>query len=293
MNSKAYERARNSLYGNMVRLIIRATRSSMGSRVTPGLLDQIFRQTKPIVDSSRTLARDISYRDYREFVGDTDLIPPLELNRFTDELWRGSLERHTNDFETLSAGAVEQIAMSADYWARDAEWGQRADVAKKDPRIWKVARVDPEPPSCPFCTLLNSRGPVYVSMESGSRTLHGGDQCLLIWVQKGQTDYPHKRSTDIAMEAYKRAVKSLGEEKRTPENILKALKAEQGETGPGKVRTNVKNNVASEQSIRVREVKSALTKLESLKTSTESGTRIRDEQVTRYRDIINSLEGAP
>lgn len=291
MNPRAYDRARKSLYARMVKAVIRVTRPSMGSRVTPDLITQLVSQTKPIVDTARGMARDLAYRDYRDFVDrSADLVPPLELNRFTDELWRSSIEKRTEEMATLSAGAVEEIALAADYWARDAEWGQRADVAKKDPEIYKVARVDPEPPSCPFCTLLNSRGPVYVSMESGSRTLHTGDQCMLVWVRKGQTDYPYKRSTDIALEAYKRAVKAV--DQATPEKILKFLKEERENTGPGSVREGVRNSVVAEQAVRLSEVRSALTKLEKLPTQTEVGTRAKNAQIERYRDILRSLEGA-
>lgn len=294
MNSERFERARNSLYGRMINAVIRATRPSMGERITPDLLSRLHSITKPIVDAGRELARDISYQDYQEFVNRTDsLVPKLELNRFTDELWTGSLERHTNEFETLAPGAIEQIAMSADYWARDAEWAQRADVAKKDPEIYKVARVDPEPPSCPFCTLLNSRGPVYVSMESGSRTLHAGDQCELIWVRKGDEDYRHKRSTDLSREVYKRAVKAVPEgERKDTKAILAALKTERDSGKPGAVLTAVRSSVLAEQSVRLSEIRSALAKLERLPTSTEGGTQARDRQIARYRDIINSLEGA-
>jgi hypothetical protein len=243
VNNSGFRRARDSLFDQLTRLTVRSLIRLSGLPIDSRTLEIARRSTQRIVDTARTRGRDLAWRDYALVVG-SDPIERLELNRFTEELWAGSIEKATEDHETWNDEAIREIALKADYWARDAVWGQRVDAAKKDPRVGRVARVDWNPPACPFCTLLNSRGPVYISESSAMRTLHIGDECDLVFVPRGtEESYPGKESTDQALSAYKDAVKAVPT--GSPDAIMAELKKQQPDRPVGRIKENIQNTLTS------------------------------------------------
>lgn len=287
MNDEKLRKARTNLYLRMASRLIKAMSPFLGSKPDPKAL---ARKSRPFVVAAREQARDLAYRDYLLFVNNEDPVPKMQLNRFTDELWDGSVESVIENVEVFGADQVEELAMKADYWTRDAEWGQRVDVAKKDTRIEKVARVDFKPPTCPFCTLLNSRGADYLSMDSAARTLHEGDTCSLIWVAKGDKNYPGHEQTAEAKRRYDEARKKLGSSANTT-TILKELAAQDPDRPEGSIKKNVRENVKSVTASKVTEAKARLATLEKLNPKSESARKYRDEQIARNQDILKALEG--
>ncbi len=287
MNDEKLRTARTNLYLRMASRLIRAMAPFLGTTADP---KKLARASRPFVTAAREQARDIAYRDYLKFVDNQDPVPKMELNRFTDELWDGSVEKVLEDAEFFGADQVEDLAMKADFWARDAEWGQRVDVAKKDPRIEKVARVDFKPPTCPFCTMLNSRGAAYLSMDSAARTLHDGDTCSLVWVAPGQKDYPGSESSVEAKRRYDEAVKKLGPAANTT-TILKELSAQNPDRPMGSVKKNARNEAKDVSASKITEAKARISTLEKLNPKSDSAIKYRDEQLARNRDILKALEG--
>lgn len=292
MNTERYRTARNNLYLNLVRSVIRTMVPFLGQPVTPESTKRLSRATRGFVTTSRKMAQDIAYRDYLEFINREDPRPKLELHRFTEELWDAATEKAIEERESFTPDVAEQLALSADYWARDAEWGQRVDVAKNDDRIERVARVDFRPPTCPFCTMLNSRGAVYLSAESGARTLHTGDTCTLIFVAVGDEDYPGKESTDIALDRYKKAVEKLGEEglPANTSNVLKALKEQEPDLPMGVIRRTAETASKEASDNAVRDAKSKLAALEKMNPRSSSARATRDEAIARYQKTLEVLE---
>ena len=271
----------------MASRLVKAMVPFIGSKPDPKV---VARLTRPFVVATRQQAQDLAYRDYLVFIQNKNPVPKMEQNRFTDELWEASVGKVTDEVEVLDVDHVQELAMKADYWARDAEWGQRVDVAKKDSRIDKVARVDFKPPTCPFCTLLNSRGASYLSMDTAARTLHDGDTCSLIWVKKGQTDYPGHETSAEAKRKYDKAVESLGSAANTT-TILKAL-AEQDPNRPtGSVKANIEKSIKTDTAAQLKAVSARISTLEKLDPKSDSARKYRDEQLARNRDILKSLEG--
>ena len=250
----------------------------------------IAKLTRPFVVATRQQAQDLAYRDYLVFIQNKNPVPKMEQNRFTDELWQSSVKKVTEESDLLDSDHVQELAMKADYWARDAEWGQRVDVAKKDPRIDKVARVDFKPPTCPFCTLLNSRGAAYLSMDTAARTLHDGDTCSLIWVKKGETNYPGHETSAEAKRRYDKAVKDLGSAANTT-TILKALAEQDPDRPTGSVKANIEKALKTSTADQVKAVTARISMLEKLDPKSDSARKYRDEQLSRNRDILKSLEG--
>jgi hypothetical protein len=287
MNNETLRLARTNLYLRMAARMIKALSPLIGSKPDPKAVAKL---TKPFVVVTRKQAQDLAYRDYLAFIQHKNPVPKMELNRFTDELWNGSVDKATKDMETFGADQVEELAMKADYWARDAEWGQRVDVAKKDSRIDKVARVDFKPPTCPFCTLLNSRGAKYLSMDTAARTLHEGDTCSLIWVAKGQTDYPGHETSAEAKRRYDQAVKSLGSAANTT-TILKALAEQDPDRPTGSVKANVQKSVKAATQGQIDTVTARISKLEKIQPKSDSARKYRDDQLVKNQDLLKSLEG--
>jgi len=154
-------------------------------------------------------------RQYREAIGsDGKPFKPVVLNRFDDKVWIQSIEKALRDPETdsldvtITTDHLDEISRKADHWARDAERGTLIDFAMRDPRFEGWARIDPEPPSCPFCTVLISIGPK--RSDPNQAHFHIGDTCEVQLVLKGQEDYPGAEQVAEAQAKYEKAVKANG-----------------------------------------------------------------------------------
>jgi hypothetical protein len=291
VNNETLLRARNKLYPGVVRQLIRVLSPFFGRELEPETLADIARKTYPVINRSRSLAQNLAYQDYSRFVGGRKLVPKMQLNRFTAELWQGSIAKAAEDRSVLAVEMAEELALSGDFWTRDAEWGQRVDSANKDTRIWKVARVDFDPPSCPFCTLLNSRGAVYLSGEAALRTLHKGDQCSLVFVAKGETDYPGKASTDQAKALYKQAVKAAPT--GSTDDILKALgELDSPDRQKGVVRKNARKAAEEAKASEITATKARLSRLEKLNPSSAAAQKYQADQLDLTHKILSALEAS-
>lgn len=288
MNNRTLARARDSAYANLIRAVIGSIARLFGQPVTPASIEVVRSTTQPIIATTREVVRDLVYRDYVQVIDRTNPVDPLELNRFTDELWRSSIEKAVEDHDRFDTAAFEQIGLSADYWTRDAEWGQAVDVSKKDPRLGRIARVDPIPPTCPLCTLMNSRGPVYVSQESFARTLHTGDTCEPVFVPVGTDDYPGKDHTDLARGRYERAVKAAPN--GSTEAILEALRDQEPNRPPGRTRRAVTTVVKDTRDSELKQIRARIAALESINPTTESAIKYKREQLARNQKLLSDLE---
>ena len=292
MNDEKLRKARDTLYLRTVSRVIQALGPFIGLPVTPGLAKRIARKTSPLVKAGRSNAQMLAYRDYLKFVNNEDPVPKMDLNRFTDELWENSVTKEIGEAEFFSTEAAEGVGMSADFWSKDAEWGQRYDSAKRDKRIWKIARVDFEPPSCPWCTLQNSRGPVFHSADSYARTLHAGDTCTMVWVQQDDPDYPGKENTELAERRYKDAVSSVNEAggRATAENVLKALRDQEPDRAEGVAKRNARRAARAAAQSKVTQTKALISKLERQNPKSESAKARVAELLERNRKLLSVLE---
>lgn len=287
MNDEKLRQARTNLYLRMAERLIGAVTPFLGTNADPKALAKV---TRPYVLAARKQAQNLAYRDYLLFIENEDPVPKMEQNRFTDELWEGSVGKALLDVNVFGVDQAEELALSADYWARDAEWGQRVDVTKKDDRIGKLARVDFIPPTCPFCTMLNSRGPVYLSAESAMRTLHTGDTCTCVFVGKDQTDYPGIESTKLAKDRYDKVVKSLGTSANTT-TILKALAEQEPNRPEGSVKVNARNAATKVAASKLAKTKAQIATLERVNPKSDSAIKYRDAKLSQAREVLRALEG--
>lgn len=287
MNTAKFRQAKELVYTNLVTQVAQKIAQFIGLPITPGLLKTLHKTTKPIVDAGRVKAQAVAYQDYLAFIKSKDPVSRLELNRFTDELWQGSLEKLTKDEDTFTPDIAVDVALRSDYWARDAEWGQRVDSAKKDDRIGKVARVDHEPPTCAYCTLLNSRGAVYLSGATAARTLHVADTCSLEFVAKGSTDFPGKALSLEAKAKYDEARKRA--DPPTTDNILRELNKAGSSDKTGRVKAHAQDQIAANSSSKLQEAQARVRTLEAIQPKSDSAKKYKEEQLAKNRQLISQL----
>lgn len=287
MNREPARKAADKLYTRMIFRVLHSIAPFLGLPTTSETLKDIANATRALVQASRKTIQNLAYEDYSSVVGGTDLVPKIELKRFTEGLWQGVVEKAAEDYEHVTPVVAQEIGMQADRWTRDAEWGTRLDLADKDPRIGGWARVDFEPPTCPWCTLLNSRGPVYQTGETGAATLHNGDTCTLIFVPRGSKKYEGMDHTAEAEKRYKAARKTAGT--GDSKDILRELR-NQGETPTGRVRKNAEAATKQAAEGELKAVKARIKTLEGLNPKSESARKYRDTQLARNQKQLSILD---
>lgn len=162
--------------------------------------------------SARSALLLLANRQYKDFVGSKPL-PAPKLDHFTDQSWQQSALKVFVTGDPVTEEHVQKLVRKADFWARDAERGALLDYTQRDPRIDRWARVDPQPPSCPFCTVLISRGAVYGSKDSAVYAdlakFHTGCTCTAVLVGPGQKDsFPGVEFRNQAVQEYATARKA-------------------------------------------------------------------------------------
>jgi len=139
-------------------------------------------------------------------------LKPKKLTRFDEKVWLQSLEKKIlsegpDSVEvTVTEDHIAEVQRAGEHWALDAERGTLIDYAMRDKRFEGWARVDPEPPTCPFCMVLISMGPTRTDPQKAH--FHAGDTCEVQLVRKGEKDYPGADQVAEARAKYEKAVKA-------------------------------------------------------------------------------------
>jgi hypothetical protein len=164
------------------------------------------------VSGARTKLARSATEQYKTFLaGGKPLAAPV-LVRFTDDVWLQSLEKTLLPDDSLTVLVTQehadQIVLSGEHWALDAERGSLIDYSIRDKRIMGWTRIDPIPPTCPFCTVLISIGPT--RSDPLKAHFHTGDTCEVRLVAPDQTDYDGAGQVAEAQAKYKQAVRLNG-----------------------------------------------------------------------------------
>jgi hypothetical protein len=170
------------------------------------------RRTVPYVRGARTTLSRSATQQYVTALEGAKPIKPTKLTRFDDQVWEQSLTKTILPDPALTVQIteehVQEIQRSGEHWALDAERGQLIDYAMRDKRFDGWARIDPEPPTCPFCTVLISIGPMHSDPQKAH--FHKGDTCEVVLVPKGSKDYEGVDQVKAAEAKYKQAVRLNG-----------------------------------------------------------------------------------
>lgn len=203
---------RNRASETLTNALAKALRPFIGKTASKALVSLAGKRTAPYVRGARTTMSHLATRQYVTALEGAKPLKPTKLTRFNDDVWAQAIEKAILPEPDLSVTVteehVQQIQRSGEHWALDAERGTLIDYAMRDKRFEGWARVDPVPPTCPFCTILISIGPTRTDPVKAH--FHAGDTCEVVLVPKGATDYEGVSQVRDAKAKYEQAVKLNG-----------------------------------------------------------------------------------
>lgn len=187
-------------------------RPFVGRTASVALVSLMGRRTRPLVSGARTTLARSATQQYITALEGAKPLKATKLTRFDDQVWAQSLTKTILPEPSLTVVVTEEhvaeIVRSGDHWAKDAERGTLIDYAMRDKRFEGWARIDPVPPTCPFCTVLISIGPTRSDPQKAH--FHKGDTCEVQLVLKGQAEYEGADQVKAAEAKYKQAVRLNG-----------------------------------------------------------------------------------
>lgn len=193
----------------------RALRPFVGKTLSKALVGALGTRTAPYVLGARSTMSRLATQQYVTALEGAKPLKPKKLTRFDEKVWLQSLEKKLLPEEgpdsvevTVTEDHVSEVQRAGEHWALDAERGTLIDYAMRDKRFEGWARIDPVPPTCPFCTVLISIGPSRTDPQKAH--FHAGDTCEVQLVRKDQKDYPGADQVAEAKAKYEKAVKANG-----------------------------------------------------------------------------------
>lgn len=167
----------------VIRLLSPFRRQRLSRQQTEVLIRQLFGLVNAARWESAGTGREYFDTQWRQNVGDVP--PEVWLSSYRREWFDAALRPVRRQLEAADTPR-EMIAQAAEIAAKEVRNGGRRTVlraVRENPKqVARWARYDPVPPTCAFCLMLISRGPVYHSRESaGGRDLwHPGCTCQVI-----------------------------------------------------------------------------------------------------------------
>lgn len=215
MKSVQARHVRDTTSQTLTNALAKALSPFVGRTASKALVGLMGKRTAPYVRGARSTLSRLATQQYITALEGAKPLKPTKLTRFDDMVWLQSLEKTINPEGNQDSLAVmvteehvQKIQRSGEHWALDAERGTLIDYAMRDKRFEGWARMDPVPPTCPFCTVLISIGPKRTDPTKAH--FHAGDTCEVVLVKKGQTDYEGANQVKAAEEKYKQAVRLNG-----------------------------------------------------------------------------------
>lgn len=266
-----------------------------GTVATAEAIRQLAELSLPGVLAARERFRKLAELQHRELVSQPIARPPLR--DYGAEAWSAVLEKHlikesiestttldgrevtATEPEPVDEPDIEQVLVAADYQGREAERSQLIAYAMNDPEIIGWARVDHQPPTCAFCTMLISRGPVYSSAKTaGDRNrFHLGCTCEVVLVTEAtKSSYRGIEVTKDAAALWEKA--SKGRSGKSVPKAFRELVENRNGTGP-KTRRGTTQRAADQAASSADDLRAARVQLDTLRN-----IRPQNEQQKAYRD---------
>src|SRR5690606_38576725 len=156
-----------------------------GLPITPKTVRDLAKAIFPEVVKSRGRQEDLARRVYEAAKADAGLPEPIK-SPGTREYTLEGLEKGIDEAlkvsgnESLTARDLESVANTADMHSRNAFRNRMTAYSVNDDDVLGWARVDPVTPTCEFCRLLISRGPVYKTAKTADdrKQQHNGCNCV-------------------------------------------------------------------------------------------------------------------
>ncbi|KAA9155543.1 hypothetical protein FPZ12_029550 [Amycolatopsis acidicola] len=156
----------------------------IGTQLTSSLITTLAKALLPDVQQSRAAQQQLATLSYREakkaaLPSESPIAAPPVREYTADDLQKG-LERVLSTETPLDENDIARAIRVADQHSRNAYRNQTVAFSLADEDVLGWARIDPEPPTCVFCTMLISRGPVYTTAETAGEQnhYHGGCTCV-------------------------------------------------------------------------------------------------------------------
>lgn len=292
---EVYDR-QQTLTRSLTRQLLPLIAPLVGSKVSRSALALLVRAFFPVVAASRekqaALAEEY-YRGARERAGvPGEPVSRPETREYAEEALSSGLERVISEDEVLSDEAAASAVLVADTHSRNAYRNTVMAYSRADPRIRGWARIDPKPPTCPFCRMLISRGPVYSTAESaGERNkFHRGDTCVPTLVFQGQEDsYDGVEQT--------RAAKALWEESEGNMKAFRKLVTEENSGGKLDSKDDLAERAAREakkadekRAAQRKSLEARLNTLRNLNPKSQSAKDYKAAQLERLTDELQRLD---
>lgn len=252
MDLNTYARRKNNILTRMLAALLyvfqQFVRGYMTAREWNDMMHVTYRVMKPYRDEGTALAREFYDSNRAEQLPDKD-----RHDIFTDDFYpeRWYREAMLPVYQKLQDGAREEDAVEEavarvtkvyeDAQRRTLIQGITEDTGQP---IRGFARFDPRPPTCAFCTMMISRGPVYIAKGEGSTAgwpfgserlekyilddkpdkinelmnkWHPKCTCIVVPVYK-YDNYPSQEQEKEAFEIYKKARKKVASKLRVGES---------------------------------------------------------------------------
>ena len=264
MDLNEYARRKQNILSRMIAALLQVFQQfltrAISARDWQAFVHVTYTVMKPYRDEATELAR-VFYDDNR--AAQIPSVAPQDVYKddyYPEEWFRQSMRplfehaQESRDSDALIEEAVNRVTQTVEDGARRTIiQAVRDDV---DAPIRGIARWDPKPPTCAFCTMMISRGPVYhtngdtAGWEHGTDKLeklildqdfdtvnelmnkwHPGCTCVAVPVYK-YDNYPTQEQEEAAFEIYKRARKRVAhlmrvnESKNNTRLILNAMRQE-------------------------------------------------------------------
>lgn len=208
--------AQQSLTRQLVKALVPVLAPFLGAKRRPSLARAIASAIFPVIRSGRSESEKLARRVYTLQKADWDrdrppiADPKIRAYEIGDLVAALVKDLEINDAPEIESEDLERIANSADLHTRNAYRNKELAYVHNDEDVVGWARVDPKPPTCEFCRLLISRGPVYKSAKSaeGRNRYHKGCTCVPQIVFRGQeNDWPGREMYEAELARYRKATK--------------------------------------------------------------------------------------
>ncbi len=248
MDLNTYARRKQSILNRMLAALLYVfqsfIRGYMSAREWNDMMTVTYRVMKPYRDEGTQLAREFYDSNRAAQLPDKD-----RHDIFTDDFYpeRWYREAMMPVYQATQQGASPEVAVEEavarvtkvyeDAQRRTLIQGVRDDVGQP---IRGFARFDPRPPTCAFCTMMISRGPVYHEGNAGfpfdterlerlilddkpdeinelMNKWHPKCTCIVVPVYK-YDNYPTQEQEKEAFEIYKKARKKVSSQLRVGES---------------------------------------------------------------------------
>jgi hypothetical protein len=260
MDINEYARRKNNILTRMLAALLYVFQQFLRGLITPRewseAMTVTYRVMKPFRDEGTELARQF-YDDNRAEQTQSNTRHDIFKDDFYPEQWWRQemlpVFQHANEGRDNDTVLEEAVARATKVFEDGARRTLIQGIADDHGQsIRGFARFDPRPPTCAFCTMMISRGPVYAERTGGwpfdARRLeklildddpdainelmnkwHPDCTCIVVPVYK-YDNYPSQNQEEEALKIYEDAVKlvrkdmRVGQSKMNTRMILNAMR---------------------------------------------------------------------